>query len=1444
MLASAVRPRATWRFPKITWPLVLQLLFVALVTFALAYPVLSGRNVQRDHMIAIVDASGSMTTRNVDDESDRFETALSALLSDLDRARAHVETRSVIVASAHAIPLVLRAEGIDLSHLAPLAQVTHGAADWSKARELVQAVLAPGESATIRVYTDRDGRAGAMSYLSDLVPDEDLRVFDFGTGSGVNAYFSAVSVTGTDEANTVVVAGAAALAGGEDEIPNTVRVQMYYESAETDGSLLWWDEPVMVTGGVAEFSAELEFPGPGLIELRLPDDAVEFDNRYFAHNHDQSVPRALYVGSIDGPFVRALGSVDGLELFLSDGLPEDSAFYDLVVVDSVQVPRHPGANTLWLGDAHVAEDASPSDVDATRASAWDEDHPLSESVDWSAIRFSHVYESTRSNGGDVLLEASGVPVVQARTTLAGREVHIAFPPMESNWPDQASFPAFVANLIQWISGTTTQGSVFCMVGEPCQLPISTLADEGAMIRLGDSVGHDMTLPVVIDPLSTRAHELWFLPGGDEWFVPTHVDRVSLRAGQELIINPRLGGGESLIEDGSAERGDTRRVADDVSGVPPIWVLLVIAALVIAVIEVIVAGTGIDRFLQANALARDHPLSNRHWAILGLRVVTICFLVLALFGLDIPVPTSSHRLIVVSDDPRLYPEGSRERMYEVRRRAHAEGTAQGDRITWVDISNGPQLVYQASESESPSVPTEHGFPVADLESSLRLAGGLLSWRDGRVLIIHGGFQTQGNAVRSLSGVPTSLAPVDVVMAFPSTPPNEVVVEAIHLPATLYEGDSVVLQAILYSQSGGREEVDVMMNGELLAEAAVDLVAGRTRVDIPLPDAQEGDHVYELVVTSAKDYLPENDRDGAFVSVRPMPAVAIFTSEPRSAEPFARALELQDVSSRILPPHRAPFTPEGWVGFDAVVLMNVPALDLDTKQQEALEVWVKDHGGGLMILGGENAFGPGGYYETALERISPLSARVPREAPKVALLFVLDRSGSMQQRVGDVSRLEIAKEATLAAIDLLHEESLASIVAFDTEATVLAPMQSVQNRHVFREHLQGLVPGGGTSLYPALVEALEEFADVDAMARHMVVLTDGLSQPGDFETVLKSITAEGISASTVAIGQGADTVRLQEIARLGRGAFHSTTDFRALPSILSQEALLLSGTPVEEGAATPAWADRSAPFVAGLPDMWPELDGYVLTTAKNRADVHMTVGDDAPLLASWRPGVGRVIGFASHGAGPFTRRWIQFDAYPRLWAQAVRWILPSTHGPGVHVDLRRSGDVVQVHALAISEDGQMQSGLDLSAEVEDPSGALHAQLELSEVSPGEFTSSFEAVSPGIYRVSVHSDEDSSVSMSGGESSIYVGYPARFRVSDLEPDLMEGIANVTGGRILLGDEELTPGTGIWWRWVDARPWILLTALCLFFGDLSIRYTSTRGSLLRWWRMLWRSKSRIPQE
>src|SRR5690606_4033008 len=133
----------------------------------------------------------------------------------------------------------------------------------------------------------------------------------------------------------------------------------------------------------------------------------------------------------------------------------------------------------------------------------------------------------------------------------------------------------------------------------------------------------------------------------------------------------------------------------------------------------------------------------------------------------------------------------------------------------------------------------------------------------------------------------------------------------------------------------------------------------------------------VVTAASDVIPGNNRNGTMASIAAGPSVVIVTPDTDWGNFFADALAVQGLAATVIAPDRTPWSLAGWLEYDLVGRRNAPAIDLDTRKQEMLEDYVTAHGRGLLILGGEHACGPGGYYQTPLERISPLSSRIPHE-----------------------------------------------------------------------------------------------------------------------------------------------------------------------------------------------------------------------------------------------------------------------------------------------------------------------------------------------------------------------------------------------------------------------------------------------------------------------------------
>ncbi|HWV57075.1 MAG TPA: VWA domain-containing protein, partial [Longimicrobiales bacterium] len=469
---------------------------------------------------------------------------------------------------------------------------------------------------------------------------------------------------------------------------------------------------------------------------------------------------------------------------------------------------------------------------------------------------------------------------------------------------------------------------------------------------------------------------------------------------------------------------------------------------------------------------------------------------------------------------------------------------------------------------------------------------------------------------------------------------------------------------------------------------------------------------------------------------------------------------------------------------------------------------------------------------LETISPLSSEIPPDAPKAAVVFVLDRSGSMIQAEGTGTRLQIARQATMEAVSLLEEGSLAGVVAFDSAADVVAPIREATDTAAFREQLQRLIALGGTAIYPGLELAFEEMKQVDPLyARHIVVMTDGLSRPGDFEGLLADIVAQGITVSAVAIGSAADTRLVSMIAELGGGAYHATEDFTALPQILTEETSRFTSEPVKEVTVDPTWRERSADYLAALPDDLPPLAGYVLTTAKPGAELHLVGPQDLPILASWRYGVGRVVAFASHAAGSWAAEWMADPAFPAWWAQIVRSALPGTAGPGLHANLRVDGTNALLTVEAIARDGSPREGLALTTVVAGPDGRRMTPLRLTETAPGTYTARFSVDSNGEYRAAVLAEE--TVTAIGGDAAIapvearaYVSLADGSGARPIAPEVFTAIARQTGGRVLEpGDALLPAAPGLRWSWKPAWPAWALLALGVFLVELLLRYRPAFG-------------------
>jgi hypothetical protein len=236
-----------------------------------------------------------------------------------------------------------------------------------------------------------------------------------------------------------------------------------------------------------------------------------------------------------------------------------------------------------------------------------------------------------------------------------------------------------------------------------------------------------------------------------------------------------------------------------------------------------------------------------------------------------------------------------------------------------------------------------------------------------------------------------------------------------------------------------------------------------------------------------------------------------------------------------------------------------------QMELLRNYVRDQGGGLVMLGGEESFGVGGYYHTAIEEALPVTmeARQKVEIPSLAVVLVIDRSGSMETSVDSrFSKLDLAKEAAQLVVELLDERNEVGVIAFDTAWSWVVPMGPAKDKDRILKEIATIKAGGGTDLFPPLKEAYQAIFDRTALLRHVLVLSDGEVTVADFAGLVRRMQKDKISVSSVAIGKDSDVRFMTDLSRWGRGRFYYTEDIYSIPRILTLETQLASKASIIE------------------------------------------------------------------------------------------------------------------------------------------------------------------------------------------------------------------------------------------------------------------------------------------
>ncbi len=793
--------------------------------------------------------------------------------------------------------------------------------------------------------------------------------------------------------------------------------------------------------------------------------------------------------------------------------------------------------------------------------------------------------------------------------------------------------------------------------------------------------------------------------------------------------------------------------------------------------------------------------------LGARSTVVVLIVLGLAGLTLLRATRDQFVVFAIDRSLSVGDDSRKAAEDYI--AKALTRAGPNRVAFLDFATEPGVIRTRLRADRAPPGDDKG---TDLAAAIEVAAAAIPpFYVPKIVVLSDGNQTANDAVKAAlnAGIGVWTVPL------PTRTDPEVQVAAVRVPAQVLQGEAFLVEVVIDSNHDDEGDIEVFRGPLKVISERKKIKKGENRFSFRQTIEADRLASFKVRVRNFRDTLLDNNDDFGLVYTTGKPRVLLIESDPKDARDLMYALEEHEIQIEVRPPQGMPDSLADLQNYECLILSNVPATSLTNRQMDLARTYVRDLGGGLIMLGGDQSFGLGGYYKTALEEILPVRSdfEKEKEKPSLAMILVIDKSGSMGGE-----KIELAKEAAKSAIELLGPSDKVGVIAFEGDVFWVSEVHPCTDKGFVLDRVSTIEAGGGTSMYPAMVEAHEALARTVAKLKHVIILTDGISEPGDFEGITQQMTQARMTVSTVGIGEGSDQQLLEEIARIGNGRSYFTNDPSSVPQIFAKETVSASKSAINEQPFTPQVV-RTTKALAGLDvEAAPLLLGYVVTRLKPTSEPILASESGDPLLTWWRYGLGMSVAFTSDAKSRWAAEWIAWPNYGKFWAQVVRHAMRKSESKGVVVGVDQKDRAASVTLDAIDPSGRFLNDADTRMTVIDEQNGRRT-LEMDQTAPGRYQASFPTPLTGAY----HTEFSQKV---GGQvvyqqsRGLAVGYPEELRLRPTNTDLLRSVARVSGGTYDPPAESVfapTEKSAI--RTTPLWPYLLAAAALVFVLDVALR-------------------------
>jgi uncharacterized membrane protein len=867
------------------------------------------------------------------------------------------------------------------------------------------------------------------------------------------------------------------------------------------------------------------------------------------------------------------------------------------------------------------------------------------------------------------------------------------------------------------------------------------------------------------------------------------------------------------------------VAWPVSFEQPLWLLLLLAIPVIVLVSLrSLSGLDLPRRIVAIAL----------------RCLLILVFAMVLARVQRVMRTDQLAVFFLVDRSRSIPDDIRARVEEYVRRSAKQGE-RADEVAVIGFDGDADIDLPVSHVGADI--SSFGAPIqpdrTDIGRAVRTA--LASFPEGygrRIVLATDMNQNAGNVVAEAEAAAANGAVVDI-LPLRYDYANEILFDRLVVPAQAQQDTKIPLRMVIKSRKPAKVRIQILHNDRPIpiTDNVVDLVGGmrpEALPAIPILVTSGGVHRFEARVEPldpSMDTLPQNNVASAFTIVDDQGKVLILTNEEddglRDNKDLLDALRREKIDVEMSTPGRMSVDLLKLQDYSVVILANISADHFTEEQKQGLASYVRDMGGGLIMTGGNQSFGAGGWIGSPVEEISPVTFEVKHKKviPRGALAIVMH---SCEIPRGNYwgEQVAIASVKTISSLDYI------GVLSYSWQPGGVnwdVPLQVASNKSAIIQKMKRMQIGDMPDFATTMEMAVKGLMGLQGVSqRHVIIISDGDPAPPTNAT-LNRMKANHITCSTVGIGYGSHVMEstLRMIATATGGRFYACKNPNQLPQIFVKESKIVRRSLIQEEAFTPRLVYGLAETVRGFADgQLPPLHGIVLTTPKP-AVIEMPLirhgadGDD-PVMAHWQYELGKMLVFTSgHWTkwGPQWTTWARFGAF---WAQVVRWAMRQSGAADFDVVTRLEGNQGRIIVEALNRDASFLNEMRISGRLITPD-QQRKMIHLTQTGPGHYEATFNVKDNGHYLVNLqYSAPNKEAGMI--RTGLTMPYSPEYRELSANLPLMDEVRSKTGGRMLTMDPKIDdvfhykrPIT--WSRQSIWRPMVIWVLLPLFLLDVAGR-------------------------